>query len=146
MEEIGIVKEISGPKAFVTVQKQSSCESCPGGSVCKAVGGSEAAVEAVNEAGARVGDRVRVTFKPYTYLKGTALIYGIPSLMLIVGAVIGKEYLSGFFPSIDPDLMSAIGGFGLFAITFLLLKLWSVRYEGKKEYMPVIVEILSPKH
>lgn len=145
MEEVGIVKEIIGPKARVAVQKQSSCESCPGGSVCTALGGGEASIEAVNDAGAQVGDTVRVAFTPYTYLKGTALIYGIPSIMLIVGAVLGKEYLSGLFPGRDPDLMAAVGGFGLFALTFLLLKLWSGRAEGKREYTPVITEIVSPK-
>lgn len=145
MEEVGIVKEIIGPKALVAVQRQSSCESCPGGSVCKTLGGSEASIEAVNDAGAQVGDTVKVAFKPYTYLKGTALIYGIPSIMLIVGAVLGKEYLSRLFPAFDADLMAAVGGFGLFALTFLLLKLWSGRTEGRKEYLPVIVEIMRPK-
>ncbi|MBI3593319.1 MAG: SoxR reducing system RseC family protein [Nitrospirae bacterium] len=125
MEEIGVVKEIDGLKAIIAVKKQGSCESCPGGSVCKTLGGGEAVVEALNDIGAHVGDTVRVAFKPYTYLKGTVLIYGIPALMLIVGAVIGKEYLSRVLTNMDPDIASAIGGFGLFALTFLGMKLWS---------------------
>lgn len=144
MEEIGIVKEIIGPKAIVTVQRQSGCDSCPGGSVCKMMG-NEAEVEAVNEAEAKAGDTVRIAFKPYTYLKGTIFVYGIPSIMLIIGAIIGKEYLSRFLPNMDPDIISAIGGFGLFAITLLFMKLWMKRYEGKQEYMPVIEEIISGK-
>ncbi|MCL4493094.1 MAG: SoxR reducing system RseC family protein [Nitrospirae bacterium] len=146
MEEIGVIKDIKGPKAVVAVHKQGGgCEACPGSSLCKTMGGDEAVVEAVNQANARIGDTVRVSFKPYTYLKGTALIYGIPSLMLIAGAVIGKEYISKFFAGLDPDIMSAICGFGLFAVSFLILKLWSGRFEGKKEYMPVVEEILNPK-
>lgn len=144
VEEIGIVKEIVGPKAIVIVQKQSACDSCPGGSVCKMMG-NEAEIEAVNEARAKIGDTVRIAFKPYTYLKGTIFIYGIPSIMLIIGAVIGKEYLSKFLPAMDPDIVSAISGFGLFAFSFLFMKFWSKRYEGKKEYMPVIEEIVSTK-
>ena len=143
MLETGIVKELIGQKAIVTVQKQGSCTSCPGSSVCKSLGGDEAVVEALNDAGAKPGDTVRVSFKPYTYLRGTVLMYGIPALMLIVGAVIGKEYLSKILTDIDPDMASAIGGFGLFAITFFGLKLFSRRFEGKKEYMPVIEEILK---
>lgn len=145
MEETGIVKEIIGPNAIVTVKRKSGCDSCPGGSVCK-MAGDESEIEAVNEAKAKVGDCVRVAFKPYTYLKGTIFVYGIPSIMLIIGAVIGKEYLSMFLPAMDPDIVSAISGFGLFAFTFLFMKVWLKRYEGKKEYMPIIEEILNPEH
>lgn len=144
MEEVGVVKEVFGPKAIVTVQRQSGCDSCPGGSVCK-LSGNEAEIEAINEAKAKAGDTVRVAFKPYTYLKGTIFIYGIPSIMLIIGAIIGKEYLSRFLPAIDPDIVSAIGGFGLFVMSFLFMKVWMKRYEGKKEYMPVIEEIIDTR-
>ena len=144
MEEIGIVRDIKGTMAVVAVQKQTSgCESCPGNSLCKTVGAGEAVVEAVNEANARIGDTVRVSIKPYTYLKGTALIYGVPALMLIAGAVVGKEYISRYFPGTDPDLMSAACGFGFFAVSFLVLKLWSRRFEGRQESMPVVEEIIK---
>lgn len=144
MEEVGIVKEIDGLKAIVTVQKQGGgCESCPGSSLCKTIGSGEAVVEALNKANARVGDTVRISFKAYTYLKGTILVYGIPSLMLIIGAVAGKEYASRIFSNMDPDVLSAVCGFGLFGISFLILRLWSKRYGDKKELMPVIEEIIN---
>jgi positive regulator of sigma E activity len=142
VEEVGVVKEIIGPKAIVTVQRQSGCDSCPGGSVCKMMG-NEAEIEAINDAKAGIGDTVRIAFKPYTYLKGTAFVYGIPSIMLIIGAIVGKEYLSRFLPNMDPDIVSAIGGFGLFALSFLFMKVWMKRYEGKKEYMPIIESIVK---
>lgn len=142
MEEIGNIKEIIGQKAIVTVQRQSGCDSCPGGSVCKLMG-NEAEIEALNEAEAKVGDKVRIVFRPYTYLKGTIIIYGIPSIMLVIGAVVGKEYLSKVLPAMDPDIVSAIGGFGLFALSFLFMKIWMKMYEGKREYMPVISEIVK---
>ena len=145
MLETGIVKELIGQKAIVTVQKQGSCTSCPGSSVCKSLGGDEAVVEALNYVGARPGDTVSISLKPYNYLRGTILLYGIPSIMLIVGAVIGKEYLSKVLTGVDPDMASAIGGFGLFAITFFGLRLFSRRFEGKKEYMPIIEQIISEK-
>ena len=141
MEEVGVVKEVIGPKAMVTVQRQSGCDSCPGGSVCK-LAGNEAEIEAVNEAKAKAGDTVRIAFKPYAYLKGTIFVYGIPSIMLIIGAIAGKEYLSRFLPNMDPDIVSAIGGFGLFVLSFLFMKVWMKRYEDKREYMPVISEIV----
>lgn len=142
MEETGIVKEIIGSRAIVVVQRQSGCDSCPGGSICK-LAGNEAEIEAINEVKAKVGDCVRVVLRPYTYLKGTIFVYGIPSLMLVIGAIVGKEYLSRFLPYMDPDIVSAISGFGLFGVTLLFLKILSKKYEGKKEYMPVIEEIIG---
>lgn len=145
MEEIGVVREIKGHTASVAVQRKSSCESCPGGSLCKTVGADEGLMEALNNVDARAGDTVRVALKPYAYLKGTALVYGVPSLMLIIGAVAGKEYLPGLFPSLDPDLASAAGGFGLFTIGFLVMKIVTARLSAKKDYIPVIEEIISRK-
>jgi len=127
----------------VAVQRQSACQSCPGGSVCKSMGDNEALVEALNQAGAAVGDTVRIRFQPYSYLRGTAFIYGIPSLMLILGAIIGKEYLPASFPAVEPDILSAIAGFGLAILFFIIMKFWMKRYEGKTEYMPVIDGIIQ---
>lgn len=142
MNEVGVVKEISGNKAIVSVQRQSACDSCPGGSVCKLVD-SEAQIEAINEIGADIGDTVQVNFKPHTYLKGTILVYGIPAIMLIIGAIVGKEFLSKIFIKNDPDLLSAICGFGLFILSIFFMKAISKRLEKKKEYIPVIDSIIS---
>ncbi len=143
MEEIGVVKEINGIKALITVHKQGTCDSCAGSSVCETFGVGEAIMEAYNKVDARVGDTVKVVFRESNYLKGTIIVYGIPSLMLLLGAILGKEYLKPFFPAADPDLLSAAAGFGLFAVTFLVLKLWSKVFEQKKEYMPIIEEIIN---
>jgi sigma-E factor negative regulatory protein RseC len=141
MKEIGIVQKIDGATAIVSVQRQSACDSCPGSSVCKLIG-SEAHIEAINEIGADIGDTVQVKFKPHTYLKGTILIYGIPAIMLIIGAIIGKELLSKIFIKNDPDLLSAICGFGLFILSFFFMKMISRRLEKKQEYIPVIDSII----
>ncbi|MGO9015407.1 MAG: SoxR reducing system RseC family protein [Dissulfurispiraceae bacterium] len=143
MEEIGIVKEINGIKAIISVQKQGSCGSCPGATLCQTLGAGEALMEAYNHVGARAGDTVKVVFKSSNYLKGTMLVYGLPSLMLIVGAVLGKEYLGRFFPGADPDILSAGTGFGFLIITFLVIKLWSNIFELKKEFTPIIEEIIN---
>jgi sigma-E factor negative regulatory protein RseC len=86
---------------------------------------------------------VRVELKPYSYLKGSTIVYGLPALALVVGAVAGKELFSGLFRTMDGDIVSAIFGFGAFIIAFILIKLWSMRFEKKTEYKPVIEEILE---
>ena len=143
MEEIGVVKEIKGIKALIAVPRHGTCEACSGNSLCESFGTGEAVMEAYNHIDAHVGDTVRVVFRSSNYLKGTMLVYGLPALMLLFGAVIGKQYLKPFFPAADPDILSAAAGFSLFAVTFLVLKLWSKLFEQKKEYMPIIEEIIN---
>ncbi len=141
MEEIGTVKSITGDFAKVSVTRKSVCEGCTAGT-CKPDEQSME-IDAVNKAGAKAGQKVRVVIKSYTYLKGSMLVYGIPAIALIAGAVVGKEIFSHQFKNIDPDILSAIFGFGLFLIAFLGVKLWSLKADKKTETKPVIEEIIE---
>ncbi len=140
MDEIGIVKNIDGLMAVVLVERRSACEQCKAG--CK-ITGSGAEIEAVNQVKARVGQKVRVVLRPYSYLKGSVMAYGLPALALIIGAVFGKELFSDFMPFLDPDVVSALFGFGALIICLVIVKLWSARAEKRMEYKPVIEEILN---
>jgi sigma-E factor negative regulatory protein RseC len=141
MEEIGIVKSTTEAFAKVSVPRKSVCEGCTAGT-CKPDEQSME-IDALNKAGARPGQKVRVVIKSYTYLKGSILVYGIPAIALIAGAVIGKEIFSHEFKNMDPDILSAIFGFGLFLIAFLGIKIWSLTAEKKTETKPVVEEILE---
>ncbi|NOX20395.1 MAG: SoxR reducing system RseC family protein [Nitrospirae bacterium] len=143
MEEIGVVKSIDGVIAKVVVERKSICDKCTEGKCLLTEGG--AIIEAFNQAKAKEGQRVRVVFRPYSYLKGSILIYGIPALALIIGAIIGREILSKFINTLDPDLLSAIGGFSLLIITFAIVRVITRRMEKKVEYKPVVEEILEQK-
>lgn len=144
MEETGVVSRVDGVKAFVTVKRKSACDACAAGSVCKvSEGGSE--IEAFNAVHAEAGDTVKISFKAFTYLKGTLLVYGIPALALVVGAVVGKEYLPALFPTSDPDILSAFAGFGFMGVSFAAVRLLISRFEKKKELVPVVEEIISKR-
>lgn len=141
VEEIGVVKSVKGMSAMVQIPKKSACEGCTMG-ICKPEDqGME--IEAFNEAGAKVGQRVRVAIKSYAYMKGTMVVYGLPAIMLVAGAVFGKEVMSRVFPESDPDILSAIFGFAAFILSFVIVKFWSGRASSKTESRPVIEEILN---
>jgi sigma-E factor negative regulatory protein RseC len=145
MQEIGVVKEADGPKAIVMVKRQSACDACISGSSCKVtLSGNE--IEAYNAVHAEAGDTVKISFKAFTYLKGTLLLYGIPALALVVGTIIGKEYLKELFPFIDVDLLSAMAGFCFMIVSFAGVKLCIKKLENKKELVPVIEEIMQKGH
>ena len=140
MEEIGTVKSVQGPIATVVVTKKSVCEKCTAGTC--SMGDEGAKIEALNEAGAAVGQKVLVELRGFTYLKGSMIVYGLPALALIVGVVLGKEFgprVSG----LDPDVLSAIVGFGALGLSLVGVKMWSSRAEKETKYQPVIKEILD---
>jgi sigma-E factor negative regulatory protein RseC len=139
MEEIGVVKKVEGVMATVVVERKSACDQCA--QSCKVTeGGAE--IEALNTARAHVGETVKVQMQPYTYLKGSLLVYGFPALALIIGAVAGRELLSRYITAIDKDLLSAIGGFGALLIAIILVKIFASRAEKNVELKPVIEEIV----
>lgn len=141
MEEIGIVKSTEGMSAKVVVAKKGMCEKCTMGTCHVVDEGAE--LDAINLIGAEPGQKVRVSLKPYSYLKGSMIVYGLPALSLIIGAILGKEVFAEHMKPMDPDLVSAIFGFGSLGVSFILVKLWSMKAEKKVEYKPVIEEILK---
>ncbi len=143
IEEIGTVRSINGPLALVDVPRKSACDGCTAGT-CK-VEDQFMEIEAFNRAGAKVGDRVVISVRPFTFTKGSMMVYGLPALGLVVGAVFGKEVMKGFFVGTDPDILSAIFGFGAFILTLFLVKIWSNSVEKKIESKPVIEEVLNER-
>jgi sigma-E factor negative regulatory protein RseC len=141
MEEVGVIVSIHGMTAKVTVPRKSACEGCSAGT-CKP---SEKTMEleALNPIKATVGQTVRVVMKPYSYLRGSIIVYGIPALALVIGAILGKEVFSKYFRGIDPDVVSAFFGFGACIIFFLFVKIWSNKVEKKHELKPVIEEVIE---
>ena len=132
---------IDGPNAKVTVPRKSACEGCTAGT-CKP-GEQSMEIEALNPVEARVGQTVRVVMKPYSYLKGAIVVYGIPAIALVIAAMLGKEFISIYFTGTDPDVVTAFCGFGAFIISFILIKFWSIKVERKHDLKPIIEEIIE---
>jgi sigma-E factor negative regulatory protein RseC len=142
IEEIGIVTKTDGIMARVAVQKKGTCEGCAVKGVCETQG-EGAEIEAINAIHAKVGQTVKVSIKPQVYLKGTMMVYGIPLIALIAGAIFGKNIGETYFHGTNSDLIAAIAGFGALILSFLFIKIWARSFETKTEYKPVIEEIIN---
>jgi len=143
MNEIGVVKEINGVSAIVAVVKKTACDHCSDGAGACHSKGDEMLIDALNVVKAEIGQRVRVTAKPLTYIQGTLLIYGFPAISLIIGALLGKKYLSLIITNPDLDVLSAIGGFSALIISLIITKIISSRLGKNVEYKPIIDEIME---
>jgi len=141
VEEVGVVTSVDGLTARVNVPKKSACEGCTAG-VCM-TGEQSMEIVALNKAGAKAGQKVKVNIHSNVYMKSAMIIYGIPALALILGAVFGKEVMAGFFMGTDPDVLSAVFGFGFLGLSFVAVKIWANRKTSEAESSPVIEEILD---
>ena len=103
--------------------------------------GEEMEVNAINEAGARKGDRIVLSFETSSLLKATFLLYVFPILLLIIGAAIGQEMAPKF--DFNPSGFSAIMGFIFFFAALLIIKTTANKLAKKNEYRPKIIKILT---
>ena len=138
IEDIGKVVRVEGDKAYVEVERTSACAQCGLQEVEELVSGKPVFI-ALNTAKATVGEMVKVRVQSVAYLKASAFIYGIPILCLIIGALLGF-YLAGKF-GISSDTMSALLSMAGLILGIVILFLFR-RKGAKKEYIPVIVEVI----
>jgi sigma-E factor negative regulatory protein RseC len=124
IEEEGTVVEIKGGAAIVKAQRTTSCESCISKDLCQSVTETDMVIEAENQAGAHVGDRVIFTVGAATLLKAGVLFYLIPLFGFIAGIVLGQVLSQTVAPVRNPDLLSAALGFLFLGLTLLGLRLY----------------------
>lgn len=144
IEEVGTVVELRGRHvAMVLCQKSSLCEHCATSGACH-VGddGRERLVEANNHLGATVGDKVRVAVSTRTFLQSGFVLYIVPLIALVIGAVTGKLVGEHLVSGVNPDLLSAIFGVFFMAGSFLIIRIGS-RALPADAFRPRIVAILA---
>ncbi len=142
IEEEGIVIQTFDDKAKVRTIRSSACEGCASASFCHPEKGTEMIMEVVNNIHAKVGERVKIGLKPGVYLKASFLVYMVPIIAFIIGAIIGKELAASFLHTNDPDLWAIIGGAVLLIPTFIAMRLYNRKIEKDKSYQPVILEVM----
>ena len=91
MREEGMVLALDGDTARVRIARRGACDGCR---VCAAIGPGGMVIEALNSAGAKVGDRVRVEAAGPDPLRAALLVYGLPLALLVAGCL-GGTALTG---------------------------------------------------
>ncbi len=144
--EEGVVIKIGGfdpPTAWVKTTRSDACKSCSSRHSCNAGGGGkEMEVEAINSAGAKVGDRIVLSIQTTSLLKATFLIYIFPILAMLVGAFWGQQIALNSGRQ-DPSGLSAIMAFLFLGMAVLVIRLLGKAMSLKKDYIPTIVRIVT---
>ena len=141
MTNVGVVKSVEGNLAKVFVGG-GCCGSCQKDS-CDIGTARGHETEAINLVHAKVGQKVRIDIKALAFLKGVLVLYALPFIALLTGAILGRAYLPAYFRVTSPVVLSAAGGFFLFLISLLSARFYSRKMEKKAEDKPVIESIIE---
>ena len=145
LEEEGIVVKVEEGYAFIQTERGTSCDGCSAKSSCHSMSDTDGSImemRAINEMGAKVGDRVKVAIDSIVFLKSSFLVYVLPLIVMITGGIIGESYAKNNMPGADADLVAGAVGITCLVISFLLIRVWSKSLEKKREYQPQIIRII----
>jgi sigma-E factor negative regulatory protein RseC len=144
LEEYGNVVELRGKEvAVVLCQKSSFCKNCASMQNCQVSDDNRSMlVEAHNVIGAEVGDKVRLVTSSKSFLQSSFLLYIVPLIALIIGAVVGHAVGARMPGGPDPNLLAALIGTAFLVGSFFVIRIGS-RAIPKEAFMPRIAEILS---
>lgn len=137
--ETGRVIAVTGNQVWVQTIRQSACESCSarhgcGQKVLASVSSGRAnQVLVSNTLGARVGDEVTVAIAESALLGASLVVYALPLLLFVGGAVVGHQTAQG------SDLAAILGSVGGLAGGFGLAR-WLQSRPGRK-FEPQLLRI-----
>jgi len=138
--EHGIVTEVTPGIAWVKTARNASCEGCASKGSCMSKG-SDMIVRTINAANARVGDRVVVSLKTGAFLRATFLIYLVPVIFLMIGAMAG-HVIAGRL-GMNPSPVAAMAGLGCLIVSVMLVKRNAGRMADDVAYQPKIVRVIG---
>ena len=144
IEEEGIVVEVAGDIARVSILAKSACEKCSASGVCHP--GEQEYMEASNPLGAKKGQKVKVVLAPQVYLKASIILYGIPMAFFVAAAIVGKNMGLRYGTESTSDLWAFIAGMISMVVSFLAIRIYNKKVEKTQEYKPIIVEILDKNY
>jgi sigma-E factor negative regulatory protein RseC len=129
--------------ARVIVEKSEACRHCEASQFCHSLSNcSRVTTRVLNRAGAKTGDLVTIHLSSGTVLKGAFLLWVLPTIGLLAGAVAGLS-LSREMGLGETGLTFA-GVFAGLALGFGLTAVFSKRITAGNRLTPVITRILKP--
>jgi len=137
LKEQGILIEVFDGIAKVRAIRGTSCDGCASKSMCKPMSNSsDVVIEAKNELGACIGERVEVAMRPKTFLKASFIAYIIPLISFFIGGIIGKNIGGN-------DGWAATIGFISMVLCYVGIWMYNKKALKEGKYRPEITGVLS---
>ena len=135
MEQCGKVKSVKGEYAEVEVRRSTACESCSASHVCPS-GRKDAVIRARNDAGAAVGDSVKLETPSINVLLYSFAVFVFPLLVAVAAFFITSGFAADKYA-----IVAAVCGF---AVAFLIVYLTVERSAKKRGGVVVITRVERP--
>ncbi len=136
-----VIRTQTGGKADVVASKQGDCGSCSAAHSCHtSTAAKKMTTTVINPVGAEPGDAVAIAVSTGQLLKGMALIYLLPVMGLLMGAIFGAN-IKASMSMTETGSALLFGGIGLvlgFGGVIILSKLLA----ANDAYTPVISRII----
>jgi len=128
--------------AWVKTVRSSACESCSSRDSCRPGGNDKSqVVEAINTAGARVGDRIQLAIHTGSVLKAMSLLYLFPIVCMLAGGLLG-EWAGAKFGA-NTSVAAALTAFAGLALSFIIVRFLGQRMGNNEAYRPRIIRVLG---
>ena len=140
-KEKGVVEKLENGFTWVRAQRKSACGSCTNKAHCSSIdGGRQMLVKVNNDLNAKKGDSVEFHLNSAFLLKCTFIIYIVPVLGLITGAIIASPIanLTGMNHSFAMVLLTLSGFLGAVLLSRLLIH----QKNDNTRFLPTIRRIL----
>jgi sigma-E factor negative regulatory protein RseC len=142
LEAEGTIISTSPDETWVETSRASACGSCSSKAGCgtttlnQMLGSKTSAFKVLNPIGARAGERVVIGVEETALLKSSALVYLLPLVLLLAGAMLG-----GWLAPANTlaDAYAAAGMLLGLVSGFFLLKQVSAGAKGNRAFQPVIL-------
>ena len=137
MKEFALVLEAHDDKAVIEVARSSACAGC---SKCM-IGRENQTVQAEveNTIAAKAGDVVEVEMEFSSILSASFIVYGVPFIGFILGALLGYYVVSDFI-MISQDILGLICGLIVIILAYIGIKALDKKGLFKENFTMKIVK------
>jgi len=127
--------------AMVVTEKGDACNNCESAQFCHSLADcSRMETRVINRANARVGDRVTISLSSSSVFKSAMILYLMPTLSLILGAIIGSGLHN--YQGIGETGAAILFSFAGLILGFIIAGLISKRQTAGSKLTPAITRII----
>lgn len=141
MKREGKIIAVNKENATVQLMRHAACGDC--GACHMGEENMNMKIEALNTAGADIGDKVVVDMETQDVLTAAFIAYGMPLIMLVIGIAGGKFILGFLGMERNIELFSFGMGLILMTITFFKIRKNEDKFKESKKYLSKITKIID---
>jgi len=143
LETRAVIVQVEGQYAIVQASQANGCEQCSGkgcgaGKLSRLLCGDPRRFRVDNSVNAGVGDEVVISVAEGAILRGIGLIYLLPMLLMVMGAMLGSTWV-GQSPG-QHDGYAAAGALLGLAAGFMAVK-WISSVRARNQFHPCIARL-----